>query len=100
MRFQKSSRVRRLTLRNRLRRSRGDHFPTRMTTVGPEIDHVVRRLDDVEMMLDEQHGVPGVDEFVERLEQPLNVREMQARRWLVEDVDGVLCALQRRELRR
>ena len=46
-----------------------------MTAVGPEVDHVVGRLDDVEVVLDEHDGVAGVDELVQRLEQALDVRQ-------------------------
>ena len=66
-----------------------------MTTLRTEIDHVVRRLDHIEVVLDQHHGVAGVDETVQRLEQPLDVGQMQTRRRLVEDVDRVLRALQR-----
>ena len=42
-----------------------------MAAFGTEVDDVVRGLDDVEVMLDEQHRVAGVDEPVQRFEQPL-----------------------------
>jgi len=51
-------------------------------------------------MLDEQHRVAGVDETVERVEQSFDVGQMQAGGRLVEDVDGMLRALQRTQLRR
>ncbi len=55
-----------------------------------EIDHVVRRLDHIEMMLNQQHGVTGVHEPVQRLEQPLHVSQVETGRRLIEDVQGVL----------
>jgi hypothetical protein len=41
--------------------------------LGPEIDHVVRRLDDVEMVLDHDHRVTRVHQLIERSQQPLDV---------------------------
>jgi hypothetical protein len=49
---------------------------------------VIDRLDHVEVMLDQQDRVPGVHELVQRLQQPLDVRQVQARRRLVKDVTG------------
>jgi hypothetical protein len=59
---------------------------------------VIGRLDDIEMMFDQQDRVAGIHQPVERLEQPLNVREMETCRRLIENVDGVLGPLKRREL--
>jgi hypothetical protein len=64
-----------------------------MTAFRPEIDDMVNRLDHIEMMLDENHGVAGVDQPVERVEQLLDVGQMQPRGRFVEDVDRVLRAL-------
>ncbi len=61
---------------------------------------MVRRLDDVEVVLDQQHRVAGVDQAVQRLQQPLDVGQVQPRRGLIEDVDGVFRALERAQLRR
>jgi hypothetical protein len=46
------------------------------------------------------HGVAGVDELVQGLEEPFHVGEVQAGRRLVEDVDGVLRSLQRAQFSR
>ena len=47
-----------------------------------------------------EHRVAGVDQPVQRDQQPLDVGEMQAGRRLVEDVERVLRALQRAQLGR
>jgi hypothetical protein len=52
------------------------------------------------MMLDQQHRMPGIDQLVQRSQQPLDVRQVQARCRLVQDVNGVLRPLQLAELRR
>ena len=62
--------------RNVLRRTRHHHFSPRMSPVRPEIDHVIRRLDHVQMMLDQYHAVSRVHELVERHEQPFHVRQV------------------------
>ena len=36
-----------------------DDFPAGMPAFRPEIDDVIGRLDDVQVMLDQQDGVPG-----------------------------------------
>ena len=68
--------MRRLAAGDGFRRPSGHHLPAGVTTVGPEIDHVVGSLNHVEMVLDEDHRVAGVDELVQRLEQALDVREV------------------------
>src|SRR5206468_9747582 len=45
-------------------------------------------LDDVEVVLDDNHGVAVLDQPVQHLEQLLDVREVQPRRRLVEDIEG------------
>jgi hypothetical protein len=56
----------------------------------PEVDDPVGGLDDVEVMLDNQHRVAVVDEPVEHLEQHAHVLEMEPCGWLVEDVQRAL----------
>jgi hypothetical protein len=46
-----------------------------------------RLLDHVEVVLDHEHGVAGVDEPLQHLEQLLDVGEVEAGRRLVEDVE-------------
>src|SRR5262245_28746600 len=47
------------------RRSRGYHATSGLATLGTEIDEVVGRLDDVEIVLDHDHRVAAVDQAVE-----------------------------------
>src|SRR6185436_19928721 len=62
VRFQEAPRVRLLTSRDGFGCAGGDDFTPSVATLGPKIDHVISGLDHVEVMLDEQHGVTGVDE--------------------------------------
>ena len=100
MRLQEPARVRRLARGDRLPACRSTTTPAGVPALRPEIDHVIGGLDHVEVVLDQQHRVAGVDEPVQRGQQPLDVRQVQAGRRLVEDVDGVLRALQRAQLGR
>ncbi len=73
-----------------LRRARHHHFAAGVATFRAEVDHVVGGLDHVEVVLDQQDGVAGVHQPVQTCQQALHVRQVQPRRRLVEDVDGVL----------
>ena len=49
---------------------------------------MVGGLDDVEVVLDDDHGVAGVHQAVEHAQQLADVLEVQAGGGLVEDVEG------------
>src|SRR5882762_2752213 len=63
-----------------------DHAPARVAGSRSQLDHPVGPLHDVEMVLDDEHGVAGVDEPVEYTAQRSDVVEVQSRRRLVQDV--------------
>jgi len=44
-------------------------------------------LDDVEMVLDDEHGVAEIDEALENIEEFSNIVRNAGRWWLVEDVE-------------
>ena len=67
-----------------------DDLPAGVAAFRAQIDDVIGGLDDVHVVLDEDHRVPGIDELIQRHEQALDVGQVQAGRRLVEDVDGVL----------
>src|SRR5712691_2763443 len=71
-------------LRDDLGRTFGDDLAALIARLGAEVDHVIGRLDHVHVMLDDQHGVAGVDEAIQHTQQLLDVVEVQARRRLVE----------------
>ena len=86
--LQESSGVRRSARGDIFGRARGHDFAAGVAAFGPEIDDVIGRLDHVDVMLDQEHGVPGIHQSVQRREQPLDVGQMQAGGRLVEDVDA------------
>ena len=91
---------RRLLVRGHLfGRARGDDPAAAGAPFGPEVDHVVGRLDHVEVVLDDDDRVALVDELVQHVEQLARVLEMQAGRRLVEDVERAAGAALRQLLR-
>ena len=72
-----------------LGRALGDDLAAARAALRPEVDDPVGRLDDVEVVLDDDDRVAGLDEPVEHLEQLLDVGEVEAGRRLVEDVQGL-----------
>ena len=58
-----------------------------VAALGAEVDDPVGRLDDVEVVLDHEHRVAGVDQALQHAEQPAHVFEVEAGGGLVEDVD-------------
>src|SRR5579875_3722970 len=79
------ARVARRRPRHYLRRPLGDHPAAALR---PEVDDPVGRLDDVQVVLDHDHGVALVDEALHDEQELAHVLEVQARRRLVEDVEG------------
>ena len=73
--------------RQLLRRAGRDHAAALLASLRTEIDDVVGGLDDVEVVLDDDHGVALGDQLVQHVEQPLDVREVEAGGRLVEDVE-------------
>src|SRR5688572_7560388 len=68
-------------------RSDTDNIPTRVAAFRTEIDDLVRGLDDVEIMFDHEERTARIDQRTKRREQFVDVVEVQARGWFVEDVE-------------
>ena len=69
-----------------LRRAAGDDSAAPCSAFGADVDDPVGGFDDVEIVLDDEHRVAGVDEVVQHFEQQLDVGEVEAGRRLVEQV--------------
>ena len=76
-----------LGLGDLLGRAGRDQLAARLAALGAEVDHPVGLLDHVEVVLDHEHRVAGVDEPLQHLEQLLDVGEVEPGRRLVEDVE-------------
>ena len=66
----------------------GEDEPASAPTFRSQIYDVVGRLDDIEVVLDDQHGVALVYQPLEHAQQHADVLEVQARGGLIEDVEG------------
>ena len=64
-----------------------DDLPAVVAGAGAEVDDPIGVRHDRLVVLDHDHRLAGVDEPVEQAEQLLDVGEVQAGGWLVEDVD-------------
>ena len=77
----------------------GDDAAPGLAALGAEVDHAVGGGDEVEVVLDDDHGVAAVDEALERGHEPGHVGHVQPGRGLVEDEERRAEA-GRRQLRR
>jgi len=91
--------VRLLDLSDLFRRPGGHHRPTLFAAFGPEVDDVIGRLDDIQVVLDHHECVAGIEQLPERGEQLRDVVEVQPRGGLVQDIQQPLTAM-RRQMRR
>ena len=76
-----------------LGRALGHHAAAGVAGLGPQIDDPVGPLHDVEVVLDDHHGVARVHQAVEHLDQHPDVVEVEAGGGLVEDVELPAVAL-------
>src|SRR5882724_8447293 len=68
-------------------RALGDDAAATFAAFGAEVDDPVGLLDDVEVVLDDEHGVAKIDQPLEDIEELSNVVEVQAGGGLVENVE-------------
>src|SRR6516165_4768424 len=80
--------VRLFGARDLFRGALGDDPAAALSAFGAKVDDPVGLLDDVEMVLDDEHGVAQIDEALQDVEEFADVVEMQAGGGFVEDVHG------------
>ena len=68
------------------RRADGDDAAAAGPALGAQIDHPVRRLDHIQIVLDDEHGIAGLDESVQHVEQLADVFKVQPGRRLVQNI--------------
>src|SRR5579872_6435420 len=69
------------------RRTPGDDFAAAVAAFGTEIDHPVRGLDDLEIVLDDNNRIPLRHQLVQHFEQLLHIVEVQPCRGLIKNVE-------------
>lgn len=67
----------------------GDDEAAAATTVGTEVEEVVHTLENIQIVLDDDHRVALIDKLLQNVEQYLDVFEVKAGRRLVKDVQRV-----------
>src|SRR2546422_7825846 len=66
-----------LPLRDLLRSAGRQHSASALPPFRPQVDDLVRALDHVEVVLNQQNGVPYIDKTAENIEQPPDVVEVE-----------------------
>jgi len=69
--------------------SPGHHAAAHVSAFQAHVDDPVGGLDDVQVVLDDDDRVALVHQAAEDFQQLGDVREVEAGRWLIEDVDGL-----------
>ena len=64
-------------------------WPPPIATIGAKVDDPVGGLDDVQIVLNDQHGIALVDETLQHRQQAADVLEVKASGRFVEQVDRV-----------
>src|SRR5262249_11964572 len=77
--------------RDRFRSPLRDNAAASSPSFGAEIDHVVGRFDDIEVVLDDHDCVALIDKFVQDVEELVRVSKMQAGCGLVENIERLPC---------
>lgn len=70
-----------------LRRSARNHGSAAVSALRSDINNIVRRLDDIQIVFDDNDGISALGQAVQNLHQFVDIRKMKSRRRLVENVD-------------
>ena len=74
--------------RHGLRGAGHDELSTALAALGPEVNHPIGGPDDVQIVFDDCHRMPGLHEFAKGPEQSSHIIEMQASRRLVKEIQS------------
>ena len=72
-----------------LRSSLCNHSSPPVTAFRPDIDDIIRRLDDIQIMLNDNDRVAAVRQSSQNLDQFFHIGKMKACRRLVQNIDGL-----------
>ena len=81
--------VRLLALCYLLRRALRNYRAAAVTALGSEVYDVVRDLDDIQIVLNDQHRVALIRELLQYVDQLVDISIVQTRRRLVENIDSL-----------
>lgn len=66
-------------------------IPSLIATLRPDVDDGVSIGDDIEIVFDDEYGVPLLHESVEDIEELLHIGEVETRCRLIEDIESTTC---------
>src|SRR3989338_5413771 len=89
--FQEAAGVRALGARDFFRRTGGDALAAPVAALGTEIDEMIGGLDDVQIVLDDEHGVALVHELLQNTEETVDVGEVKPGGRFIQDVKSAPC---------
>ena len=74
----------------------GNDIAAFVAALGPQIDDPIGGADHIQVVLDNDHGVPRVRQAVKHIQQALDIGKVQAGGGFVQDIDGLArcCAAQ------
>ena len=72
-----------------LRRAGGHHGATAVSALRPQVDDIVGALDDIQVVLNDQHGVAPVAQSLENVQQVRHIVGVQAGGRLIQNVNGL-----------
>ena len=72
-----------------LGRAGGDDLAATRTALWAEVDQPVGGFDDVEVVLDDDHGVTAISQAMQYLQQLADILKVQACGGFVEDIEGI-----------
>ena len=77
------------TARDFFRGAFGNNFATLIAGIGTKIDDPVSAFYDLQVVLDNQHGVARVDEPLEYIQQHADILKVQTGGWFVKKEQGL-----------
>ncbi len=75
-------------LRHFFRGAGGHNMPAPVAALGPQVNEIIRGLDDLQVVFDDDHRVAGFHQAVQYLEKLVDVSQVQARGRFVQDIEG------------
>ena len=91
--FQKPAGIGIFNFHDFLRRAASDNVTAFITALRSQINDIVGRFNDIQVVFDDNHGIAEFDKPVENSQQFLNVIGMQSGRRLVQNVNRFTGAL-------
>ena len=79
--------MRALHRRNFLRRTARHDASAVRATFGSEVDDVVSALNHIEVVFNHDHGIANANQTLQHIEQLMDVRKVESRGWLIQNVD-------------